>query len=562
MALDYNDAFVKIAAVSNASAEQVSKWKDEVLDLAGKTAQAPKELADALFFLASAGLKANQIMPVLEASAKASAAGLGETADVAKLTANVLNAYAGSGIKAANVTDTLVAAVREGSADTDEFGTAIGRILPIASAAGISFGDVAASLASLSNIGLDVNEGVTAMRGLFQALVSPTSAAATAMEDVGLNAQTLLDSLQQDGLIATIRLLDQQVKQNTGSQAEYMGVMRALVPNVRSLTGILGLTTQEAERVDGVFQRVKESTGSLGEAFKTTAEGPGFQFRQALAELQVLMIQLGDIIIPALVAVVEFVRENWEPAWKALSGAVMNAWDAVKPFASAIGDVLIPLFQTAWHTIQDRIIPALERIKPVLIVIGAAIVLFATVILAQLALVVTAVGFVIDKFLDFVGFIRDKVVEPVVNFLARIVDFVLDKLRPIWDVVRDAAVAAFRAILTPIQWVIDKIQTLIGWIQDAIGFLHDLFAAGGAAANVTSQTGRPGVGNAVPQAASGGFVARSGLAVIHAGETISPAGSGVTVNVNGWVGTDTSLAKKIRDELNKLGNRNAGTGLN
>ena len=92
LSLEYDDAFTKIAAVSNASAQDVAKWKNEVLDLAGATAQAPKELADALFFLASAGLKTSQIMPVLAASAKASAAGLGETADVAKLTANVLNA--------------------------------------------------------------------------------------------------------------------------------------------------------------------------------------------------------------------------------------------------------------------------------------------------------------------------------------------------------------------------------------------------------------------------------------------------------------------------------------
>jgi hypothetical protein len=33
------------------------------------------------------------------------------------------------------------------------------------------------------------------------------------------------------------------------------------------------------------------------------------------------------------------------------------------------------------------------------------------------------------------------------------------------------------------------------------------------------------------------------------------------VNVQGWVGNDAALAKKIRDELNKLGSRNAGTGI-
>jgi TP901 family phage tail tape measure protein len=563
MALDYEDAFTKIAAVSNASASDIEKWKGQVLELAGKTAQAPKELADALFFLASAGLKTSQIMPVLEASAKASAAGLGETADIAKLTANVLNAYAGSGLKAADATDILVAAVREGSADSDEFGTAIGRILPIASAAGVGFDSVAASLAALSNVGLDVNEGTTAMRGVLQALVAPSNSAALALGDIGLSAQQLLDSFQQDGLIATIRLLDEAIKKNTVGGAEYNSMFRTIVPNVRALTGVLGLTEQQAERVDGLFQRVANSTGSLNEAFNTTAESAGFKLRQALVELQVVMIQLGDIILPVLVSVVGFIQDNWEPAWKKLSETVTNAWDAVRPFAVAIGNVLLPLFETMWHTIQDRILPVLERIKPLLIIIGAAIVLFATTILVQFALVVTAVGFVIDKFLDLVGFIRDKVVEPVVNFLGRIVDFVLDKLRPIWDVIRDAASAAFRAILTPIQWVIDKIQTLIGWIQNAVEWLGRLLSEGGAGSKVGSDTGRPGFNTnpIIPEGATGGFVARSGLAVIHKGETLVPAGmGGMTVIINGDV-TGEEIVRKVRDGLLRLGNRNAGTGL-
>jgi TP901 family phage tail tape measure protein len=566
MALDYNDAFTKIAAISNASAKDIAKWKDEVLALAGETAKSPKELADALFFLASAGLKAKQIMPALEASAKGAAVGLGETADVANIVASTLNAYSKSGLKAKQVTDVLVAAVREGRAEPQEFATALGRILPIASAAGISFSDVAASLAGLSNIGLDVNEGVTAMRGLFQALISPTDSAATAMKSVGLSAQDLLDSLQQDGLIATVRMLDSAVKKNTGSQSEYMGVLRDIVPNVRSLTGLLGLTTQEAEKVNSVFQRVRDSTGSLGDAMKTTAESPGFQLRQALTELGVVMIKLGDIIIPALVAVVGFIQDNWEPAWEELRETVSNAWNAVKPFADAIGSVLLPLFQTMWHTIQDRILPVLDRIKPLLIVIGAAIVVFATVVLAQFALVVTAVGFLVDKFLDFVGFVRDKVVEPVVNFLARIVSFVMDKLRPIWDTVRDAAVAAFRAILGPIQAVIDKVETLIGWIKTAIDWLKELFAEGGAAANVGATTGRPGVGNAVPGGFQhGGVVARSGLALVHRGEVFSGVNNemgfgGINGDIN-LVVDGKVLAKVTRDQLVKLGNRNAGTGL-
>lgn len=293
-ALDYDKAFTQIAAVTNTSQAQVADWKREVLGLAGETARAPQELAEGLYFLASAGLEASQIMPTLEASAKGAAAGLGETSDIARLTANVLNAYPKSALTAADAIDTLVAAVREGTAEPDEFANAMGRILPIASKADVEFEELAASLASLSNIGLDVNEGVTAMRGLLQAITAPTQQSTDALKKMGLTTQELRDSLADDGLIDTLRLLEEQSGGNIDK-------LRELVPNVRALTGFFGLTEQEARKVDAAFQAVADSTGSLDRAFEKTEKGAAFKFQKAMTDLRVAGIRLGNQIIPILV---------------------------------------------------------------------------------------------------------------------------------------------------------------------------------------------------------------------------------------------------------------------
>jgi hypothetical protein len=67
----------------------------------------------------------------------------------------------------------------------------------------------------------------------------------------------------------------------------------------------------------------------------------------------------------------------------------------------------------------------------------------------------------------------------------------------------------------------------------------------------------------VPHAATGGFVAQTGLAVIHQGETITPAGQNgaVYVTVNGWVGNDQDIAERVRNELIRMGRRTAGGAL-
>ncbi len=61
----------------------------------------------------------------------------------------------------------------------------------------------------------------------------------------------------------------------------------------------------------------------------------------------------------------------------------------------------------------------------------------------------------------------------------------------------------------------------------------------------------------VPHAATGGYVAQTGLAVIHRGENVVPAGGGmmgganVSVTVNGFVGNEAQLATQIVGMINK-----------
>lgn len=71
-----------------------------------------------------------------------------------------------------------------------------------------------------------------------------------------------------------------------------------------------------------------------------------------------------------------------------------------------------------------------------------------------------------------------------------------------------------------------------------------------------------GTGHPLPQAQEGGFVARTGVALIHQGETIIPKGGagGLSITINGDV-TGEEVVRKVRDGLLKLQARNATTGL-
>lgn len=382
--LDFERAFTKIDASSNASAADIARWREEVMSLSTATGVAPQELADGLFFLASAGLKTSAVMETLEVSARAAASGFGEMGEISRLLIAVQNAYAASGQTAAAAGDTLAAAIRESTAEADDFSTAIGRVLPIAAAAGVEFNEVAASLSSLSNIGLPVNEGVTALRGLLKSIVAPTKQAKDAMSDLGISTDQLRAILSEQGLLAALQTLNERSNGN-------LDILRNLIPNVRALTGELGLTGENADHVNEIFQRLLNSTGSLDDAFSTTAEGPAFQFQVALARLQQALIDFGEDLLPTVISALKILIP-------ALQLAANFAGTALQAFLLYKGLIFLPKLLLGIGLGLERIV-ALEGAANVFKGLGiglASISRFA----GPAAIALTAAWLAMDKFTE------------------------------------------------------------------------------------------------------------------------------------------------------------------
>ncbi len=112
-AADFEASMTKIESLVGLSSEAVEGFTEDVRRLSGETAQAPKDLADAMFFITSAGLRGAAATETLEAAAKAAAVGLGDTATIADLATSALNAYGEANISATQATDVMVAAVRK-----------------------------------------------------------------------------------------------------------------------------------------------------------------------------------------------------------------------------------------------------------------------------------------------------------------------------------------------------------------------------------------------------------------------------------------------------------------
>ena len=285
---DFESSLTKIVGLVGVARGQVDQWGRDILELAPKVAKPPAELADALFFVTSAGIRGAEAMRVLEMSAKASAAGLGETKVVADLVTSALNAYGTANLSAQQATDILVKAVREGKAEAPALAASMGMVLPIASAMGVSFDQVGAAIAAMTRTGTNAQTASVQLRQILASLLKPTSQAKDALTAMGTSAEELRKIVREQGVLAALMKLRDLTNQY-GEET-----MSTILPNIRALSGVLDLMGSNIADNVKIFESLADSTGTLDTAFNEVTGDVDFKFKKAISTAQVALINLGD----------------------------------------------------------------------------------------------------------------------------------------------------------------------------------------------------------------------------------------------------------------------------
>jgi TP901 family phage tail tape measure protein len=298
MAFDFDETMSQIVALTSVGRDEIGGFRDEILALGPAVGKGPQELAEAFYFVASAGFEGAEAMEVLKVTSKAAAAGLGDTATVAQVVGSAINAYGRENLTAVQATDALVAAIGEGSAEAPEFAGALGNVIGSAAQIGASFPDVTGAIAAMTNVGVGAAESVTSLNQVFTTLFKPTAEAADALAEYGLSASGLRTMISEQGLMPTLALLAEKFEGNAEATSLVFG-------NVRALRGVLALTGGDMERTSALLDRVADSAGATGEAFDSVAGEDSFKLRQSLAELQAIGIELGTDVLPVVVEVLQ-----------------------------------------------------------------------------------------------------------------------------------------------------------------------------------------------------------------------------------------------------------------
>ncbi len=335
-ASDFEASMTKIQSLVGLSAQTVQGFKSDVLALSGETARAPKELADAMFFITSAGLRGSDAVEALEASAKAAAVGMGETEVVADAVTNAINGYGTEAMNASLATDILVKTVEQGKAAASDLAPQFGRLIPMAAELGVSFDQVGAGLAFLTRSSGDAAQSSTMLGGILKALIKPSGAARKNLDEIGFSLHEFRKAAGEDLLAALIEM--RQKLEANGKE------MSDVIEDARALGGALQLTGVQAGQAREVFDALSDSAGALDRGFKIVQQTTQFKMQKAMTTLKASMVTLGEKVIPVVVpaiAAVAAVIGNVSQAFGNLNPTIQTLIIATAGIAAAVGPVIM-----------------------------------------------------------------------------------------------------------------------------------------------------------------------------------------------------------------------------
>ena len=247
---------------------------------------AATESASALYQIVSAGHDGADGMTLLETAARAAVAGVTETATAADGLTSILNAYQKSASEAENVSDMMFTAVRLGKTTFGELAAYIAQVTPTAAAYGVEMDQVLAAIATLTKSGVPTAQAVTRIR---QAIVATSKV----LGDGAFDNRSLQEALTEVAAMAG------------GSESK----LRALVPEIEAVNGVLGLTGINAETAAAHLDEMTRAGGATQKAFEQQMKDANKQIELLKNNLLATFYGMGDAALDAVGGLAEMLNE-------------------------------------------------------------------------------------------------------------------------------------------------------------------------------------------------------------------------------------------------------------
>jgi len=252
------------------------------------------ELLAASYDVASAGFgRAADITKILEASLKGAVGGMTDIATVSDAATSVMNAFGLSTDSVAKIVDGFVQTQNDGKIVVGQYASQIGRVAPIAAAAGVGIDELNAAISTVTAQGVPVEATFAGINQVIATIVKPTAEAAKAAKRLGLDFSSA--AIQTKGFGG---FLEDVIQKTGGSEVE----ITKLFGSVDSLKALMPLINDDLVSFNKNLENQKNATGAAGEAADIMGQTVSSQISQIVNNITTLVRGLDQVLGPAIKA--------------------------------------------------------------------------------------------------------------------------------------------------------------------------------------------------------------------------------------------------------------------
>lgn len=207
---------------------------------------------------------------------------------------SIVNAYGREVTDADAVAQAFFTSQKKGKITVKEIADNIGKVAPIAKAAGVSYQELMATMAQLTLGGIPVEESTTAIKGTISALIKPGREAKQIFQALGVPFGTT--ALRAAGLSKTLSMLAKVSEQ-------YPDLLAKAIPNIRAFTGVAALQEKELANIQLIMAQIA-SDMKTGEGLNKAAARQQGTFNDEMARtfgaIKIVAAQMGEALAPAV----------------------------------------------------------------------------------------------------------------------------------------------------------------------------------------------------------------------------------------------------------------------
>lgn len=298
MALD--TAIRQVSTLTTDEVLPVSQIRKDVKAISNAHGIAQTEVAGAMYEALSSGIDQSKVTEFTKSAVKLTKAGFTDMATVVDATTTVLNAYGDAAYDVSKIHDIFVKTQDKGKITVDDLGKNIGRVIPLAAAAGVNVDQLGASYAMLTAKGQNARIATTNLNSM----IAELSATGTRADKVlrGATGKSFAELTKSGTSLGDVLgILNENATKSGMALNDMFG-------NTSAGQAAMSLFSEGAEGYNKMLKEMQNSDGATDANYEKMI-GPAEQWAQAKSQIENSLIDLGGAMAPFVVEIAGAISE-------------------------------------------------------------------------------------------------------------------------------------------------------------------------------------------------------------------------------------------------------------